>query len=318
MKVSVVIPSYKVKAKILSVLEKIGPEVTRIYIVDDKCPESSGDFVRDNSGDPRVEIIYHEKNLGVGGAVISGYKKAIEEDMDIVVKIDGDGQMNPEIIHSFIAPILSHQFDYTKGNRFYRIEDVQKMPAKRLFGNTALSFLSKASTGYWQLFDPTNGYTAISVACLRNLELDKISKRYFFESDLLFRLNIIGANIKDVPMKAIYEDEESNLRISRIFFPFVKGHIVNFSKRILYNYFLREFSLATISLVFGLLLTGFGVSFGIMEWYKALETHTTASSGTVMLAALPVIIGTQLLLSFINYDISKSLNLHRATFEIKA
>ena len=187
----------------------------------------------------------------------------------------------------------------------------------RLLGNTGLSFITKASTGYWQLFDPTNGYTAISIECLKNMDLDKTSKRYFFESDLLFRLNIIGANIKDIPMTAVYEDEQSNLRIYKILFPFLKGHAKNFSKRILYDYFLRDFSLATITLVLGLLFLIFGVGFGSYQWYRALEDHMTASSGTVMLAALPVIIGTQLLLSFINYDISKSRSLQRATFEIK-
>ena len=317
MKISVVIPSYKVKSKILGVLEKIGPEVERIYIVDDKCPESSGDFVKANSKDPRVLVLYHEKNQGVGGAVITGYKKAIEEDMDIVVKIDGDGHMYPDLLYTFTTPIEAHQYDYTKGNRFYRIDDVKKMPIIRLLGNTALSFVTKASTGYWQLFDPTNGYTAISVECLRNLDLDKTSKRYFFESDLLFRLNIVGANIKDIPMTAIYEDEESNLKISKILFPFIKGHTKNFIKRILYDYFLRDFSLATVTLVFGILFLIFGVSFGTFHWIKALNEHTVATSGTVMLAALPVIIGTQLILSFINYDISKSGSRHRATFEIK-
>lgn len=317
MKISVVIPSYKVKSKIFSVLDKIGPEVERIYVVDDKCPENSGDFVKANSRDNRIKVLYHEKNQGVGGAVITGYKMAIEEKMDIVVKIDGDGQMNPELLYTFTAPIESHLYDYTKGNRFYKIDDVKKMPFMRLVGNTALSFITKASTGYWQLFDPTNGYTAISVECLKNLELDKTSKRYFFESDLLFRLNIIGANIKDIPMTAVYEDEESNLRISKILFPFMKGHAKNFTKRVLYDYFLRDFSLATITLVFGILFLAFGVSFGSYHWYKAVSEHTVASSGTVMLAALPVIIGTQFLLSFINYDISKSRSLHRATFEIK-
>jgi dolichol-phosphate mannosyltransferase len=317
MKIAVVIPTYKVKLKILGVLEKIPAEVSRVYVVDDKCPENSGELVEKESRDPRVKIIYHENNQGVGGAVISGYKAAIDEKMDIVVKIDGDGQMNPELINSFIAPIMANQYDYTKGNRFYRVDDVKRMPAQRIFGNTVLSFMAKMSTGYWQLFDPTNGYTAISVECLKNIELDKVSKRYFFESDLLFRLSIVGANIKDVPMKAVYEDEESNLRISKILLPFLKGHLLNFSKRILYDYFLRDFSLATISLVSGMFFLSFGVIFGSYHWYKAGLEHTTASSGTVMLAALPVIIGTQLLLGFINYDISKTRNLIRSTFEIK-
>lgn len=317
MRISVVIPCYKVKSKIFSVLDKIGPEVIRIYVVDDKCPENSGDFIKENTKDKRIKVLFHEKNQGVGGAVITGYKMAIEEKMDIVVKIDGDGQMNPELLYTFTAPIETHSYDYTKGNRFYRIDDVKKMPFIRLFGNTALSFITKASTGYWQLFDPTNGYTAISVECLKNLDLDKTSKRYFFESDLLFRLNIIGANIKDIPMAAIYDDEESNLKISKILFPFIKGHAKNFTKRVLYDYFLRDFSLASIALVFGFLLLLFGVCFGSYHWYKAVHEHTVASSGTVMLAALPIIIGTQFLLSFINYDISKSRNLNRATFEIK-
>lgn len=317
MKIAVVVPCYKVKNKILDVLLKIRPEVEVIYVVDDKCPEFSGEFVKKNTCDLRIKIIYHDKNQGVGGAVMSGYKAAIKDQMDIVVKIDGDGQMDPALIYSFVTPIASHQFDYTKGNRFYHIGDVKKMPGQRLIGNTILSFFAKASTGYWQLFDPTNGYTAISVECLKNLEFDKISRRYFFESDLLFRLNIAGANIKDIPMKAVYEDEKSNLVISKILIPFMKGHLVNFSKRIFYDYFLRDFSLASISLIFGILLLNFGIFFGGVSWYQAVTEHTVASSGTVMLAALPVIIGTQLLLNFINYDITKSRNLIRATFEIK-
>lgn len=317
MKVSVVIPCYKVKSKILSVIEAIGDEVVRIYVVDDKCPESSGQFVKENSFDPRVQVLFHEKNLGVGGAVTTGYKAAIHEGMDIVVKIDGDGQMNPKLLHSFISPILAQQYDYTKGNRFYRLGDVQQMPIIRLFGNAVLSFFNKVSTGYWHLFDPTNGYTAISVACLKNLELDKVSQRYFFESDLLFRLGIIGANVKDIPMKAVYDDEESNLKIQKIILPFLKGHIENYLKRLFYDYVLRDFSIATVSLVAGVSLTTFGTIFGIYHWCKAIEEHSAASSGTVMLAALPVIIGTQLVLNYLNYDINKSRSKSRATFSIK-
>lgn len=318
MKISVVIPSYKVKSKILDVLKKIGPEVHTIYVVDDCCPESSGNFVKQNCADSRVKILYHSVNQGVGGAVLTGYKKAIDDQMDIVVKIDGDGQMDPQLVPFFTNPITFGHCDYTKGNRFYRIDDVKSMPTMRLIGNTILSFITKASSGYWQIFDPTNGYTAISTQCAANLDLSKISKRYFFESDLLFRLGIIGAQVKDIPMRAIYEDEKSNLRISKILFPFLKGHFVNFSKRIFYDYFLRDFSLASLSLVFGLVLILFGTVFGSYHWYTAVLNHTTASSGTVMLSALPIIVGTQLFLSFINYDISKTRNHNGATFTIGA
>ena len=311
---SVVIPCYRVKAKILGVIRSIGPEVQRIYVIDDKCPEFSGQYVLENINDPRVKVIFHSENQGVGGAVVTGYKCAIEEEMDIVVKVDGDGQMDVKFIPMFISPIVAFQFDYTKGNRFYKLDDVKKMPLIRLFGNAVLSFFNKFSTGYWHLFDPTNGYTAISVACIKNLDLDKLSKRYFFESDLLFRLSIIGANVNDIPMKAVYDDEQSSLRISRIILPFIKGHIENFLKRLFYDYILRDFSIATISLFLGLVLTFFGTIFGSYHWYIAVSSHTIATSGTVMLAALPIIIGTQLILNFLNYDISKSRSRNRATF----
>lgn len=317
MNIAVVIPSYKVKNKILDVIKEIGPEISKIYVVDDKCPEKTGEFVISNVLDPRVKVLFNEVNQGVGGAVVRGYNEAILEKMDVVVKIDGDGQMNPKLISNFTLPIILHQADYAKGNRFFRYEDVNKMPIIRLLGNTVLSFLNKVSTGYWQLFDPTNGFTAISVPCLESLDLEKVSKRYFFESDLLFRLGIIGACVKDVPMKAIYEDEESNLKIRNILIPFLKGHIRNFTKRITYDYFVRDFSVATISLVTGIPLIIFGFLFGFWHWYTAVSEHVGATSGTVMLAALPIIIGTQLVLNFLNYDMSKSKNNGVATFALR-
>ena len=317
MRVAVVIPCYKVKNKIKNVIEQIDPIVQRIYVIDDKCPENSGKFVSESIVDDRVKVIYHETNLGVGGAVVTGYKQAIADQFDIVVKIDGDGQMDPSIIDVFLAPILEKRYDYAKGNRFYKIEDVQKMPAIRIVGNAVLSFFSKISTGYWHVFDPTNGYTAISVECLKVLDLDKVDKRYFFESDLLFRLSIVGALVKDVPMKAIYEDEKSNLRIKKIIIPFIFGHCLNFYKRVVYDYFLRDFSLASLSLVFSILLLTFGTVFGAYEWIFSIQRDTPATSGTVMLAALPIIIGSQLFLNFLSYDISKSNYKNNASFPLK-
>nr|WP_313658713.1 glycosyltransferase family 2 protein [Achromobacter ruhlandii] len=170
-RIAVVIPSYKVTRHILGVIASIGPECNRIYVVDDACPDGSGRYVEENCQDPRVRVIFHEKNKGVGGAVITGYRAAIEEDQDIVVKIDGDGQMDPTLLPDFVEPIVSGEADYTKGNRFYDLEEIHGMPKIRLIGNAVLSFMAKFSSGYWDLFDPTNGYTAVHVNVLRRLPL---------------------------------------------------------------------------------------------------------------------------------------------------
>ncbi|VYU74830.1 glycosyltransferase family 2 protein [Metakosakonia massiliensis] len=302
-KIAVVIPCYKVKDHILKVIEDIGDEVSAIYAVDDKCPDQSGEFILQNCTDKRVRVLFNEENQGVGGAVIHGYKVGLAEGADVFVKVDGDGQMDPSLIKLFVRPILRGEADYTKGNRFHEIEGLKPMPKIRLFGNAVLSFMTKFSSGYYKTFDPTNGYTAISAIALRKLPLDKVSKRYFFESDLLFRLNVVGAKVQDIPMDAVYGDEVSNLNIKKILMPFLKGNIKNLGKRIFYNYFLRGFSIASIELVLGALLFIFGVVYGAGAWYHSIATDTPATSGTVMLAALPIILGVQFLLSFIQADI---------------
>lgn len=286
-------------------INNIGSEVSIIYVVDDKCPELSGEYVQQTCIDPRVKVIFNDENQGVGGAVISGYLASLKDNMDIIVKIDGDGQMDPSLIGDFINPISKEFADYTKGNRFYDVESLKPMPKIRLFGNTVLSFMTKFSSGYYNIFDPTNGYTAISSVALKKLNLEKLSKRYFFESDMLFRLNLINAKVVDVPMDAIYEDEQSNLHINKIILPFLKGHLKNATKRIIYNYFLRDFSVASIELFCGLLLSTFGVLYGLIGWYKSLFFNELASGGTVMLSALPIILGMQLLLGFIQADIER-------------
>lgn len=302
--VAVVIPCFKVRAHISSVLDEIGPEVWRIYVVDDCCPENSGEFVIQSCNDPRVRVIKNVVNLGVGGAVISGYRAALEDGADIIVKVDGDGQMDPALLPRIILPILKGQADYSKGNRFYDLTHIHRMPAIRLFGNAVLSLMSKLSTGYWKTFDPTNGYTAIDARVAAHLPFDRISQRYFFETDMLFRLNTLRAVVVDVPMDAHYGDEESNLKIRRIIGEFFGKHVRNFFKRIFYNYFLRDVSLASLELLAGVGLLSFGVIFGLVQWYGAAASGEVAPLGTVMLAALPVLSGLQFLLAFFSYDIS--------------
>jgi glycosyltransferase involved in cell wall biosynthesis len=302
--VAVVIPSYKVTRHILGVIAGIGPEVARIYVVDDKCPDQSGAFVRANCQDARVAVIEHAHNQGVGGAVMTGYRAAIADGAAVIVKVDGDGQMDGRLIPDFVAPILAGEADYTKGNRFFDLEQIGAMPPMRLVGNAMLSLLTKLSSGYWDLFDPTNGYTAIHADAARHLPFEKISRRYFFETDMLFRLNTLGAVVTDVPMDAVYGDEVSNLKISRIATEFAAKHVRNFLKRLFYNYYLRNMSLASIELPLGVVLLLFGSIFGITHWIDALHHGQATPAGTVMVAALPVIMGVQLILAFLAYDIA--------------
>lgn len=237
---------------------------------------------------------------------MTGYAAAIKEGMDIIVKIDGDGQMDPSLIMDFITPILSGEADYTKGNRFFNLEEIRAMPKMRLFGNAALSFMTKLSSGYWDLFDPTNGYTAIHRDVARHLPLNKISRRYFFETDILFRLNILRAVVVDIPMDAKYGDEVSNLKISKIVGEFFIKHVRNFGKRIFYNYYLRDMSLASIELPIGIALVLSGLCFGASHWITSFTSEIPTTAGTVMLSALPVIVGIQFILAFLGYDISST------------
>ncbi len=302
--VHVVIPSYKVTAHILDLISRIGPEVGTILVVDDACPEGSGELVQQQCHDPRVRVMFHDDNRGVGGAVMTGYREAIRTGADVIVKLDGDGQMDPALLPAFIAPILAGVADYTKGNRFYDLRYISRMPAMRLAGNAALSFMAKFSTGYWDIFDPTNGYTAISGRSAAMLPLDRISERYFFESDMLFRLGTFRAVVRDVPMDAHYGDEVSNLKIGKVLPEFFSKHIRNFAKRIFYGYFLRDVSVASLELLCGTALLLFGIVYGGWHWWQSISSGQTAATGVIMLAAMPVLIGLQLLLAFLAYDIA--------------
>lgn len=304
MRIAVVIPCYKVKSTILSVVRRIGPEVNIIYLVDDNCPEKTADYVEEHVIDTRLRIIRHKQNKGVGGAVISGYTQALEDNMEIIVKIDGDGQMDPGFLRDLVSPIINFEADYVKGNRFFSLYDVRKMPWVRVFGNAVLSFMTKMSSGYWKIFDPTNGFTAISAVAAKRLNFQNISERYFFETDMLINLGGIRAVVQDFPMEAVYGDEKSNLRILDILFDFIVKHLRATTRRILYLYFLRDFSIASINFILGLFLITFGTLYGSMEWYQSIITNKSATAGTVMIAVLPIILGFQMMIVFLSHDIA--------------
>jgi len=302
--VAVVIPSYKVTNHIFQTIAEIGPEVAHIFVVDDACPDGSGKLVEREVKDKRVKVIFHTENRGVGGAMITGYKAALESDAQIVVKLDGDGQMDPALIKDLIAPIVTGRADYTKGDRLDSLTGLAQMPTIRLFGNAGLSLLTKISTGYWNITDPTNGYTAIHRDALAALPLDMLSKRFFFESDMLFRLSIYRAVVWDVPMLARYGNEKSNLSIAKTLWEFPWKHFKNFHKRLFYNYYLRDISAASIELPLGLILWWFGLLSGLDALGDSMRSGIPASTGTVMIAVVPLILGFQLLLAFVSHDVS--------------
>ncbi len=301
--IAVVIPCYRVADRVLPVLAAIGPEVERIYVVDDACPEASGERVRAACADPRVCVITHERNGGVGAAMVTGYRAALAAGADIVVKIDGDGQMDPALLPQIVAPLVLGFADYAKGNRFYDLDSLQEMPRLRLVGNAIVSLVNKVASGYWDVMDPTNGYTAIHRAALARLPLDKLDARYFFESDMLFRLYTVRAVVRDVPLSARYRGERSNLSLPRTAVAFPLKYARAALKRLFYAYLLRDFNAGTVLFVLGAVLAAAGAAFGAYEWHRSYVSGIPTTSGTVMIAALPVLIGVQLLLSALQFDV---------------
>ncbi len=287
--IAVVIPSYRVKAFLKDVVLTVPEYVNDIIVVDDKCPEESFRVVE---GMERVHIVRHEVNQGVGGAMVSGYKKALALEADIVVKVDGDGQMDPNLMMPLLKPLIENRADYTKGNRFRDLEALKAMPNVRLFGNSVLSFLVKTASGYWTIMDPTNGYTAIYRFALQDLPLDTLDKRYFFESDMLINLNIVGAVTKDVSMPAQYGDEESSLSIKKVIMDFPPKLFKGFLKRIKLEYFIYNFNAGSLYLTIGLPLLLFGIIYGVL----------TGGQGSEIIIVLPIILGIQFLLQFLSID----------------
>jgi glycosyltransferase involved in cell wall biosynthesis len=302
MRVAVIIPCFRVARHIESVLAGLPPLVDHIVVVDDCCPEGSGDIAA-ACADPRVEVLRHHVNRGVGAAMVTGYRRALALECDIVVKIDGDGQMDPAHLPRLIAPLADGRADYAKGNRFRHFHALKAMPVVRLIGNSALSFLVKAASGQWGVMDPTNGYTAIHRRALDELELDRLAERYFFESDVLIQLGIAGMAVADVAMPARYGDEESSLRISRVLRDFPPLLVRGFLRRLLIRYFVADFNLGSLYLLIGLPLLLAGLGIGTAQWIDSVQTGIARTAGTVMLAAMPTILGFQLLLQAIAVDV---------------
>ena len=304
MVLAVVIPCHNVARHIEEVVNGIPENVSWIVAVND-CSTDDTDILlrRMEQHNKRLVVVRHSKNKGVGGAMLSGYAKSLELKADISIKMDGDGQMDPHYLPALLKPLLDEQADFTKGNRFRDLRALQAMPISRRIGNTGLSFIIKAASGYWNVFDPTNGYTAIKNEILREMDLSRIHHRYFFETSMLLELYYRNAVIKDVPMKAKYGDEVSGLSRTRTLIEFPPKLLKAFFRRIALMYFLYDFNIASIFLLCGLPLFLFGIGFGVFNYIKYAASHLPAPTGTVVIPTLLIILGFQLLLSAISYDI---------------
>lgn len=307
MRVAVVIPCYRVTRHIAAVLAAIPATAADIVVVDDACPDGSGDIAEARAADdPRIHVVRHAANRGVGAAMVTGYRKALDLGADVVVKMDGDGQMDPTQFDRVVEPLAAARVDYAKGNRFQHLAALKAMPPLRLFGNSVLSFLVKAASGQWSVMDPTNGYTAIHRRAIEDVDLDRLSERYFFECDMLIALGIAGHAVEDVAMPARYGDEVSSLSIRRVVRDFPPLLLGRFLRRVALRYFLADFNIGSLYIVAGTLLLAVGAGFGTVEWIASVESGVPRSAGTVMLAGMPIILGTQLLLQAIAFDIGNA------------
>jgi glycosyltransferase involved in cell wall biosynthesis len=303
--IAIVIPCYRVERQIADVIRSIPARYPMIVCVDDASPDGSAAAI-EALGDPRVTLVRHEVNRGVGGAMKTGYREALKRGATICVKLDGDGQMDPADIDDLVLPLVEGWSDYGKGNRFVDVRALQRMPALRLFGNAVLSFASKLACGYWNMLDVTNGFTAIRAAVLSRIDLDRVNDRYFFETSMLIELNILRASTVDVEMPARYGDEQSSMRLSRVAatFPWLLAR--GLLRRFYWRYVIEEFALVSVCVLVGLPLLLFGTVFGISHWVESIRSGIPATAGTVFVAALPIILGFQLILAALMLDVTSS------------
>jgi len=301
--IAVIIPAYNVEQYIKKVIGGLPSYIDFIIVIDD-CSKNHTAQEINKIKDSRIHLIKHTKNKGVGGAMLSGYQVAYDLGADIMVKIDGDDQMDPQYIMPLLAPILDLEADYAKGNRFLHMKELQKMPIIRRIGNWGLSFLTKLASGYWNIFDPTNGYTALHREAYILLNKEAIDKDFFFETSTLIQLQRGRAVVRDVPIPAQYENQSSNLSPLRTFFTFPPKLFKNSLKRISFQYFLYDFTAVSVYLSVGIPSIIFGTIWGLGKWIASIRTGIVTSTGTVLIAVLPIIIGVQLLTQALSLDIN--------------
>lgn len=303
-RIAAVVPAFNEEKMIATVIETMPDFVDHIVIVDDCSTDGTSDVVR-ASTDPRIRLIRHEVNAGVGGAIITGHRAAVAAGSDVNVVMAGDAQMDPAYLPALLERVTTQGYGFAKANRFFSPESFHGMPKHRIFGNIVLSFMTKLASGYWNLFDPQNGYTAIRTEVLRRIDLDRVAPRYSFENDLLIHLNILQVPAVDVPIPAVYGAEVSSIRLSKVVPELVSLLTRGFWRRIWYRYVLWSFSPIALLLVLGLALFAFGLGVAIWVCFQ-VAASVVATAATVMLGALPLMIGTQMLISALQLDIQAS------------
>lgn len=303
--IAVVIPYYNAAAHIAEVVGKLPAYIHTVIITDDCSPQALPEAAIRQQLQPNTQLVVLKNpvNLGVGGATKAGFRYAIENGFDIVVKMDADDQMDARFLPQLIKPLLKGAAEMCKGNRFRDLQALQNMPVVRRMGNLVLSFLTKMATGYWNNFDFNNGFLALKTSVLRKIDLNKLADRYFFETSLIAQLYFIQARIKDVTMPAIYGDEKSSMQVWHMPWVFSGRLLRVFFKRIAKEYFLYDFNIGSLYMLTGIPLFFFGFFFGLFEWMHYQQLGEKAPTGTIMLAVLPIIIGFQLLLQAVQYDI---------------
>lgn len=301
-KIAVAIPCYKVEQHLEQVVSGLPPLIDIILLVDDCSPDGTPALVDRLADGSRIVAIHHPQNKGVGGAMKTAFRKAMEMEADVVVKLDGDGQMDA----SYIAPLVEalEGADFAKGNRLFNRQMLRRMPAIRRIGNMGVGFMVKAASGYWNVSDPVNGFFAIRTKTLRQMDLDRVADRYFFESSMLIEMHYTGAHISEVNMPAIYGDEHSNLSVGKTFFSFPPRLIAAWLRRLHLSYFVYDFNICSLYILVGLPSFFFGLIFGLCEWIHYASISSPSPTGTIMVAVLTFILGFQMLLSAAQYDIT--------------
>ncbi len=302
--VAAVVPAYREERHIATVVKTMPEFVDHIVIVDDASPDETSAAAL-AVGDPRVTLVRHEANQGVGGAIVTGHRKALELGADVNVVMAGDAQMDPDYLPALLDPIAEDGYGYVKANRFFSMESFAGMPRYRIFGSVVLSFLTKLASGYWHLFDPQNGYTAIRRDIVERLPLDRIARRYSFENDLLIHLNILRVPAIDVPVPAVYADEVSGMRMSRVVPELLNLILRGFWKRIWFKYVVWSFSPVALFLFGGILLTLIGTAIGAWVVAQTLGPPV-ATTGSVLLSVAPLLVGVQMLMYALLLDIQES------------
>ena len=307
-RVAVVVPAYDEETLVVETLRGIPEFVDRVYVVDDASRDGTGERAGD-LGDARVEVIRHERNAGVGAAIVTGYRRALEEGVDVTCVMAADNQMDPAELHELVEPVARGEVEYAKANRLVSGEAWKIIPRTRYLGNAVLSLLTKIASGYWHVADSQAGYTAISRDALERLDLDQVYPRYGFPNDMLVHLNVQNARVRDVPSRPIYHvGEESGIRLRSVV-PRISWLLFKaFWWRLGQKYVIRDFHPLVFFYVFGVLMTVAGFLLGVIEVVLRIAGNQIPAA-TIVLVAVLLIAGIQLTLFAMWFDMEANKDL---------